>query len=91
MTVHANEHLLREVLGAIAVADRPLDEVHHAAFVSLDELLEPARLPGQVALDQLVVAEPLGRDLLGLGLADGICAHRAPRLTSSNAMLATSD
>ena len=40
VAVHADERLLDQVLSAIAVSDRPVDEVQKARVISFGELVE---------------------------------------------------
>src|SRR5688500_3736008 len=51
VAVDANEHLLHEILSAIAVADRSIYEVQQSGLIPLDELREGALLSSEESRD----------------------------------------
>ena len=51
VSIHPNENLLNEVLGLLAIADRPVDEVQKTRLIAFDDLLERALLASEKRSD----------------------------------------
>src|SRR2546423_3871523 len=49
MAIDADEDFLHEILGAIAIPDRPIDEIQETRLISVHQLVECTRLAGQVS------------------------------------------
>jgi hypothetical protein len=77
VAVHADEDLLYEVLGALAVADRPIDEVQEPGLVAIDQRVKSARLTVQVLRHKSAIikhpkiVQRTELDALGCGLQRG--------------------
>ena len=81
MTIHANEDLLHEILRALAIPDRPVDEVQQANLISRDDFAESALVTGQKGAHQIGVIRNddirTSRRRVYGGQLEGGVSHRA--------------
>jgi len=82
---HADKDLLHEVLGSLAVADRPVHEVEQPALVAVDERAECLGIAGEMPLHHLGVGKlverlPLQRPRAGLRGELEHCSHKTLRV-----------
>src|SRR5258705_5493466 len=89
---HADEDLLDEVFGALAVPDRTIDEVEEPGLITIHHRTERLRITGQVAEHQLAIFELVERlALKGAGTLDcrlhpleDCCSHTDSRVAERN-------